>query len=190
MGKLWSFGQKLSAGFAIIVLLTLVISAVSLYTLRQVISSKDNILAVYVHNLIEAERLHTLIEEKAVEDRAFLLAKDEGALKKFYAAQEQANQLLKRLQSNINTFEERQLISQIEKLAREHQLAIEAIVELRKGDTPLETITKRFLSDPYLIAPDQLGSSACAKLFSRASGRGQSAGCRLQGAVGGDGRNQ
>jgi hypothetical protein len=54
MGQHWSFGRKLGAGFAVVVLLTVLVSYMAVYSLRQVVALKDHVLDVNASALVEA----------------------------------------------------------------------------------------------------------------------------------------
>ena len=73
----WTFGQKIGAGFAVIVALTIVIGTISVYALRSVVASKDHIITANVQSLLDAERLNGRRDEKAAAFRGFLLTGEE-----------------------------------------------------------------------------------------------------------------
>ena len=56
MLKNWTFGQKLGAGFAVVVAMTIAISVVSIFSLRDVIAAKDRVIDFYGENILGAQK--------------------------------------------------------------------------------------------------------------------------------------
>jgi len=76
----WTFGQKIGAGFAVTVALTIVISAVAVTALRGVVAEKDRVITDNAQILIEAERLQTASEGRVAALRGYLLAREQRSL--------------------------------------------------------------------------------------------------------------
>lgn len=61
-----TFSQKLAAGFGLVVLLAVTVTAVAIYALRDVVARKDVVIDVTAQRLIDAERLRGFSYKKAV----------------------------------------------------------------------------------------------------------------------------
>lgn len=77
MFESWSFGRKIGAGSAVTVLLTVIMGAFAVFTLQDVVRSKDVVIEVHQKGLIQALRLDALVESHASTHRAFLLTQDD-----------------------------------------------------------------------------------------------------------------
>src|SRR5712692_10468284 len=125
MARSWTFGQKIGAGFAVIVGLAMLIAAVSVYALRTVVASKDRVVAVNAQNLIDAEKLHSAIEKKLVAGRAFLLSRDDLSLERMRAARADFATGIAHLKSQVYAEESRRLVDQIEHAEADHQAVLD-----------------------------------------------------------------
>src|SRR5687767_2913416 len=80
MTRHWTFGQKVGAGFAATVLLTVAIGALAVYALNVVVRSKDDVINVDAALLLNAQRLTVAIEKKGSASRGFFLTGDDQHL--------------------------------------------------------------------------------------------------------------
>ena len=87
MGRSWTFGRKLGAGFAVVVALALLSGVVSTLSLRSVVKGKDLVITTNAQSLIEAERLRAANEAKSAANRGFLFTRNERFLQERAAAQ-------------------------------------------------------------------------------------------------------
>jgi methyl-accepting chemotaxis protein len=99
MNLRWTFGQKIAAGFAAVVALTLISSIVSVRALRTVIVDKDLVLTEDAASLIDAAKFQGAIEWKVAAVRGFLLTGKETYLTRVKEADTEATRLLRRLKS-------------------------------------------------------------------------------------------
>jgi CHASE3 domain sensor protein len=76
MMRTWTFGQKLAAGFALVVLMTLMTASLGLYALREVVEGKDLVIQHTGQNLIDAESLRAAMQRGVANDRTLLLTGD------------------------------------------------------------------------------------------------------------------
>lgn len=139
-----TFGQKLGAGFAVSVALTLVVAVLAIYALRSVVEGKDHVITVNAENVIDAGRL-ALARERAVSAaRSFLLTPSEPDLRELREQREVFVETLKRLRLRTNLSEERELLDRIEKSETDYQAAADRVIALRKANAPLETVQRLF----------------------------------------------
>src|SRR5688572_25309346 len=75
-----TFSQKVAAGLGVSALLTVTVGAVAVIALRNVVTSKDEVISVQTQRLVDAERLRIAVERKVTAGRTFLLTGDERYL--------------------------------------------------------------------------------------------------------------
>lgn len=136
MNQHWTFGQKISAGFAVIVALTIAIGVLSVYTLRDVVASKDRIIAVNSQLLLDAERLNGRSEEVAASFRGFLLTSDERFLDQQREFRQQSAAIVERLKRHTTADEGRQMVEVIERVRTEYHNAVDRLIAQRRSAAP------------------------------------------------------
>ncbi|HEX9662090.1 MAG TPA: CHASE3 domain-containing protein, partial [Candidatus Binatia bacterium] len=142
MARNWTFGQKVGMGFAVTVILTVVIVAVGVYALRGVVSSKDRVIAVDAQILIDAERLNGWDERKTGGMRGFLMTGDERFLDRMKEARTNFSATLNRLKQNVYTDEGRRLLDAIDRTQVDYQQAVERIIAVRQSKTPADVANR------------------------------------------------
>ncbi|MGE0453561.1 MAG: methyl-accepting chemotaxis protein [Vicinamibacteria bacterium] len=147
MARNWTFAQRLAAGFAACVLLTIVVAAVAVRALSAAVESKDSVISGNALALIEAQRLGTAREEKGSAARAFLLTREERQLDKMRVARRDFGASLGRLRTRATAAEERALLDGIEEAEAEHQAALDRVIELRRGAATIEAVSRAFDDD-------------------------------------------
>jgi methyl-accepting chemotaxis protein len=140
----WTFGQKISAGFAVIVALTIAIGVISVFTLRDVVASKDVIINVNAHLLLDAERLNGRRDEKSAAVRGFLLTGEERYLEQMRDARREIATIVARLKRGVVTDEGRRLVEAFERAEADHQNAIERVIATRRSGAPPEAVNRAF----------------------------------------------
>jgi CHASE3 domain sensor protein len=76
----WPFQKKLTAGSLVIVGLVAITAAMSVYALRTVVASKDEVLAVSETKVIHAARLLAAVDRQAAGFRGFIAFPEERFL--------------------------------------------------------------------------------------------------------------
>ncbi|HSV52028.1 MAG TPA: methyl-accepting chemotaxis protein [Burkholderiaceae bacterium] len=140
----WTFGQKISAGFAVIIALTIAIGALSIYALRDVVASKDRIITVNSHLLLDAERLNGRRDEKAAAIRGFLLTGEERFLDQMRETRREIGIIVGRLKRGAVSDEGRRQVEAFERAETEHQNANERVIALRRTTANAETVSRAF----------------------------------------------
>jgi len=146
----WTFGRKIAAGFAAIVILTAASGITAILSLRSVVASKDRVINGAAEALVAAEELRTDSARTQAAGRGFLLTGDETFLTTLNAVRSEFDKSLKRIRDLSLTDEERGLLERAERAAAEHRVVLDDVLNLRKGGTPIETIAQRF---DELVAP-------------------------------------
>lgn len=144
MTKEWTFGQKVGAGFATIVALTLVVGVIAIYNLRAVVSSKDAVIDGAASRLVQANELRAALERKASASRGFLINLDERQLDAMRQARAELLSTLEDMLRDSPAEEDRRLVQTIERSEAAHQAALEKIVEDRRSTTDLDLIGRAF----------------------------------------------
>jgi len=99
MNLRWTFGQKIAAGFAVVVTFTLINSFVNIRALRTVVADKDRVLADNAASLIDTAKFQGALEWKVAAVRGFLLAGKERYLQRLAEADNEVARLLRQLKS-------------------------------------------------------------------------------------------
>jgi methyl-accepting chemotaxis protein len=140
----WTFGRKISAGFAVIVALTIVIGAISIYALQSVVASKDRIITVNSQSLLDAERLNGRRDEKSAHVRAFLLTGEERYVDQMRETRREIATIFERLKRHAETDEAQRFVLEIERSEAAHQTLIERLITLRRAGASAEAVALAF----------------------------------------------
>jgi methyl-accepting chemotaxis protein len=138
-----TFGQKLGAGFALTILLSVAIGVVAVYALRNVVASKDRVITVDAQLVQEAESMRSALERKGGANRGFLLTRDERFVAAKTAARSEFLAGLDRLRRLAPT-ETAHSIDTIAKLEADHQEESDRVLALRRSDATIEVVVKEF----------------------------------------------
>jgi methyl-accepting chemotaxis protein len=144
MGRHWTFGQKVGASFALLVVLATVMGVVSFLALRAVVSSKDRVIDVDAQLLLGAQRLHALRESKGSSAREFLLTRDEQALTTMQQARADVLTVLGQLKRNVSDDEGRRLVDAIIDAETANQRALDDVVAIRRTSASLDEVVRAF----------------------------------------------
>ncbi|MBL8795487.1 MAG: CHASE3 domain-containing protein [Planctomycetia bacterium] len=139
-----SFGQKITLGFAVVVVLGLAVGGLSVYALRSVVAEKDLILAVYAQNLIVAEKLRTAVQERTSDNRGYLLTRDDRFLQNLRESREESARLVDELRKRTTTTEEAKALGKIEQASAAQMAVADRVMEARKKDPTAEAVAKQF----------------------------------------------
>ena len=74
MGREWTFGRKIGAGFAAVAALTLVMAIAAAYAINAVVESKDRVIETHAADMADAERLGRYIEKHVSAARGYMIA--------------------------------------------------------------------------------------------------------------------
>jgi CHASE3 domain sensor protein len=140
MDRHWTFGQKIVAGFAVMVVLTIVMGVVSAIALNTVVASKDEVITQDSPRLVLAERMYTLRERQGKTNRTYLLTGDPQDLTDLNAARNDFDAIIEELRAKRETDEGRQAVDAIVRAEAEHRQAIDQVIEMRKANADLPAI--------------------------------------------------
>ena len=134
MGRYWTFSQKIVVGFAITVILSVVMGAVGIYALRQTVIGKDRVIHVHAQLLLDAANLQAASYHKGSASRGYLLMRDEKNMVVTREAHAEVARLLDQLRNAVVGDEERAMVERIARLEEEHQQALDGVMALRGTD--------------------------------------------------------
>jgi methyl-accepting chemotaxis protein len=155
----WTFGQRLGAGLAVIVALTLAIGAVAVRALRSVVESKDRVITVDSQLLVDAQRLRAAVERKGGAVRGFLLARDEKLLDQMQEARGEFKATLARLKDQTSAEEGGRLLEAVERAEADHQQASDAAIAIRRGDRDALEASARAFDEQVAPRRDRLDAA-------------------------------
>lgn len=155
----WTFGQKIAAGFAAVVALTLISSIVGVRALRSVVSDKDRVIAENATELIDAAKFQSAVESKVAAMRGFLLAGTEDHLQRLAEADAEATRLLQQLKTLVAANgDAAAMLGRIEQALGDYAAVSNHIIALKQGGTSLDELAKIFEETitPKRLALDKL----------------------------------
>lgn len=140
MGGSWTFGRKVGAGFALVILLSALSGFFSISTLKRVTAAKDHVLDLYCKNVIRAGRLDVAIEYKASALRGFLLTREEFNRQRVADARKDIQAIVGELQGRAATEGERRLLSAIEAAEADLETANDKVLGLRADTSRIASV--------------------------------------------------
>lgn len=158
MNKNWTFGQKLSAGYAVMLLFVILTSAIAIYALRAVVESKDRVISVNAQILLDTEKLHTDMETTISQLRGYMISPEERFLANLRTSRQDFSNLSARLRSKLVTDEGRRLLDAVERDALEHRRVGDQLIGLKREQAKPEAIVRAF-DEMLLPARDQFAES-------------------------------
>jgi CHASE3 domain sensor protein len=130
-----SFRLRIAAGFAAAVLLVGATGLISYYALHQT-ALGERAFSDQARDVIEFGRLKTLIEQKMIAARGFLITGDEQLLPAIEQRHKNLHDLIQQLRKGYLSKKERDLLADIERAEQTHQRATEEAIALRLGGEP------------------------------------------------------
>jgi methyl-accepting chemotaxis protein len=144
MNQHWTFGQKVGAGFAVVVALAILIGVIAVRTLDSVVAAKDRIINVNSHLLLDAERLSGASDEHAAAFRGYLLTTEERYTEQIQETTQRIRATIDRLRRGVSTDESRQMLEAIERAEADYQVVIERVLAARRGGAAIEVVARQF----------------------------------------------
>jgi methyl-accepting chemotaxis protein len=143
----WSYQQKVSAGFGVVVLLTAATAGVSILSLRSVVAAKDRVIKVDAENLVGAARLDTAIERQAAAFRGYLVNAERRFMDQRGAAIQDFQAEVADLQLRTTANEARSLLAAIQRGDSELLAAQDRIAAERERPGGLGNVLGTFEQD-------------------------------------------
>ena len=130
-----SFRLRIAAGFAAAVLLVGATGLIAYYALHQT-ALGDRAFSDQARDVIEFGRLKTLIDQKMIAARGFLITGDEKFLAEIEQRHKTLHEQIQQLRKGYLTKKERDLLVEIERAEQAHQRATEEAIALKLGGEP------------------------------------------------------
>jgi methyl-accepting chemotaxis protein/CHASE3 domain sensor protein len=144
MARSWTFSQKVGAGFAVMVVLAVLISGIAVFALKSVVASKDRVIETNVQNLIGSERLRIATEQKGNAVRGYLLTREQQFLDHLRSARDDFGATITRLRAVAHANDEMRLLDQIERAQADYVTVINGIISLRQTDATIDAVSRAF----------------------------------------------
>jgi len=148
----WTFGQKITAGFAVTLILTLLIGGVAIATLRTVVETKDELVTQYAANMLSAQRLDSLAMEQVAYNRGYFLSGDQTYLMKVQEVRRAFAETAEQIGANLRFDEPRRQLERVLEAERAYQAASQPIIQLRGAGANLDLVTRRFDAEAAPLA--------------------------------------
>jgi methyl-accepting chemotaxis protein len=144
MTRSWTFGQKLGAGFALVVALAMVMGGVGLYALRTVVASKDRVIQHAAQDLIDAQGLQVAMLQRVAHVRGYLLVEEQRFADGIVASKQEFDATLQGIRERATTERGATLLGAISAAEGHYQQQVERIVAQRRADDDLARIARQF----------------------------------------------
>lgn len=144
MTKDWTYGQKLAAGYAVMVVFAIIISTVAVYALRTAVASKDRVIGGNMQSLLEAERLNSDAERRASSVRGYLLVREERYLDLLRESRNDFVSVMTRLKAAADTDEARSSLDAVERASDDYRRVADEAIALARAQSGNETIVRLF----------------------------------------------
>ncbi len=141
----WTFGKKIAAGFAAVVLVGVAIAAVCILSIRRVSQDWERVAAVDADSALDARTIQVMSLRRVGANRAFLLTRDESFLTQVSEERRSSDAVIAELEGQISTPEEKRLLAVIGDASKAQAIAADAIMALRrKSDVTIEEVSRQF----------------------------------------------
>jgi methyl-accepting chemotaxis protein len=137
-----TFGNKLAAGFGLILGLTVLIAVTSVTALRFVTTSNDKVIASATQNLVGAQKLNTTMESRISDYRAYLLNGSQEYLDLTTKDRTAFLDTVGRLEDTLADAKARELLDMISVAEAKHDAALAPVIERRRAISDLRNIAQ------------------------------------------------
>jgi len=140
----WTFGQKITAGFAVTLALTLLMGGVTIAALQSVVANKERLVTQYAENLISAQRLDGLHAKQSTQNRGYLLTGEQRFLDRAQEFSQAFAETLRAIDMNLTIPEARRQLERIQAAESAYQAGATPLLQAREAGAPGEAIMRRF----------------------------------------------
>lgn len=161
MNRNWTFGKQLAAGYALMLVFVLIISAVAIFALRSAVSSQERVVSVNSQILLDVERLHGASEKMAATVRGYVISPEQRFVDHLAKARENFTLTDERLRKVVYTEEGKRLLDALERDALAYHQVSNEIMALAAAHAKQDVILRLF-DDKMLPARDRLDASMSA----------------------------
>ncbi|MFI7586886.1 methyl-accepting chemotaxis protein [Spongisporangium articulatum] len=129
----WTFGRALTAGFAAVVAINLLVGLVSIGALRDTVAEKDKVINVDTQLVLDVQNLIRIRNERAAANRAYLISGQQTYLDAQYAMDAQFDAEIDGIRKLVHTDQTRQLVDDIARLEDQFLVADRRPVALKQA---------------------------------------------------------
>lgn len=151
MKRSWTFGQRIGAGLALVVVLGITVGGISIFALSKVVASKDRVINVEAKALISAQHVLALSNQKIAEFRAYLMTGDDSWLTRERGTHSALLTAIGDLNTEAYTDVGRQFVADIHGLEVEHETEVQKVVVLRQGGASPGRVALAMLDGPNRV---------------------------------------
>jgi methyl-accepting chemotaxis protein len=152
MNSQWTFGQKLGAGFALVVAITLALGWLAVSSFKTILADKDRVLAVNAENMLEAQRLESALNAMSSASRGYFLTREDKFLDNL--AEGKADYAAAMTKLKQNNPEARETLAAMEQVQDDWYKAGEKIIALRRSRAVSDPVAKVFDTEMYPLRQD------------------------------------
>lgn len=149
-----TFGQKLAAGFAVLVVLVLLMSASAVYSLRATVAGKDKVLNVNAQLIQDALELERNAWQTMSWVRGYLINPEPRFIEQIRDAKGEFTRTVARIKELARSEEERRLVDEIVQAMERYRSASDQVIEAAQAKLSPETL--RALVNEKLRPPREL----------------------------------
>lgn len=144
MTRQWTFGQRLGAGFAVIVLLALAAGTVSTLALRRVVDAKDAVISRDMTAAVAAERLRSTVDSKVAALRGYLLSPQERFLESARKARAEFTRIIDGLRPNLVSSDGTRTLQDVITAEQAHEKGFQDIIAISRGGATGDAVSQAF----------------------------------------------
>lgn len=145
MNLRWTFGQKIAAGFAAVVALTLICGLVGVRALHSVVVDKDRVLTDNAGELIAAAKFQAAVEWKVGAVRGYLLTGAPEHLQRLKEADADSARLLQQLKNlAASSGDMADLLGRIDRALDDYSAVTAELITVRQNGTALDQVARSF----------------------------------------------
>ncbi|GID28584.1 HAMP domain-containing methyl-accepting chemotaxis protein [Paractinoplanes brasiliensis] len=137
-----TFGTKLAAGFGLTLLLTLLMTATSVATLRYVLSTQNEVISSARVNLVGAEALSAAMESRIADYRGYLLTRNDEYLEATNADRKQFLDQISLLRTAVTDPASKELLDIVADAETKHAAALAPVIEQRSRMSTLTNVNQ------------------------------------------------
>jgi len=135
----WTIDRQIGLGLFVLLLLCATVGAFVVRSTQSALAAKDQAIA-HGNNLTAAQTLRAQAEYKSAAARGFLLGGSAALSAQAAAGRQEFVTTLRHLRTRAETDEEREVLADVEVAEREHQEALDALMNSRREGVPLDTV--------------------------------------------------
>ncbi|WP_137936818.1 methyl-accepting chemotaxis protein [Chitinivorax sp. B] len=139
-----TFGQKLAAGYAVMVVLTIIISVTAIYSLHSIVASKDHVIATNIQLSSLAQQLQIASWQRAAWIRGYLLEDDKRYLGQLKDAKRVFDEAVSDMRKLAISSEEQRLIDMVEQSSNQYESAVDFVIDEAHKQSKSDAILAEF----------------------------------------------